>query len=164
MSNQGLGKVADNLVRAGATGARPISRTLIQSGAVAPASMLSALAQAAEHGTPLERILVADGLATPDQVLRAQARHWGVTCLSPDTSPPDPELVGLLDPAFCLRHGVLAWSRTGTTMVIATARPDAFQALRPRLSVMLGPVVMALALESDIQALIIERHSRTLGK
>ncbi len=163
MSEQRLNEVTENLARAGAAGLRPIGRTLIETGVVSPADMLDALAQSARHGTALDRILLSSALATPQQMLQAQARHWGATCVHLDDPALDPALADLLDPVFCLRHGVLPWTRIGQKILVATARPDAFPALRARLTASLGPVVMALALESDIQALITDRHGRTLA-
>ncbi|SNR43842.1 glycosyltransferase family 2 protein [Puniceibacterium sediminis] len=163
MSEQHLSDVTANLAHAGAAGPRPISKTLVQSGIVSPTDMLGALAQAAHSGTALDRILVADGLTTPDQMLSAQARQLGVSCLDPAILAPDATLCGLLDPAFCLKHGILPWTRIGPTTVIATARPEEFQALRPQLTATLGPVVMGMVSEADIQALIVARHGGELA-
>ncbi|MGY9049643.1 hypothetical protein P775_18410 [Puniceibacterium antarcticum] len=163
MNKQLLNDVSANLAHAGVAGQRPISTTLVQSGQISAADMLAALACAAQDGTALDRILIADGTATPLQVLSAQAMHWGVTLLDTFVSPPDPTLKNLLDPSYCLKHGLLPWARMGETTVIATARPEEFQTLAPRLSATIGPVVMALALESDIQALIVAQHGRDLA-
>ncbi|WP_372837237.1 glycosyltransferase family 2 protein [Puniceibacterium confluentis] len=163
MNEQRLEEVTATLAKAGAAGPRPIGKLLMDTGQVTPADMLAALAQVARDGATLERVLVNDAIVSPNQMLLAQARQLGVTCVCPTMSPPDPSQLDLLDPAFCLRNGLVPWSRIGPTLVVATARPETFAALHTELAAALGPVVMALALESDIQAVITSHHGSALA-
>lgn len=141
---------------------QPIGRVLMERGGVSAPDMLNALARSDQSGAPIDRVIVAEALATPETVLSAQALHWGALCIDPDRLPPDTRLEGLLTPDFCLAHGVLPWHRIGTTLVIATARPDQFDTLRTLLPDNIGPVTMALALERDIQQVLASRHGAQL--
>ncbi len=158
MAEQMGDNVAAQLAVIGETRMLPVSSLLMDKGLVAPDLMLDAMARAANGRVSLERVLVADALATPQDILAAQARHWGVTCVDPRTMAPDPDLAGMLEPGFCLANAVLPWVRIGQATVIATSRPDRFQDMRQRLPRSFGPAVMALALETDIQAIIAARH------
>lgn len=142
---------------------QPLSHILIDDGSVAASDMLRALAEAQRLDQPVSHIVAAESLATPDQVLSAQARSYGALALRRDLTPPDAVLDGLLAPDFCLRHGVLPWVRLGDTLVLATARPAEFPAILPRLPSDIGPVMMALATEGEIHAEIAARHGAALA-
>ncbi|WP_418591913.1 glycosyltransferase family 2 protein [Ponticoccus sp. (in: a-proteobacteria)] len=142
---------------------QPLSHILIDDGAVAASDMLRALAKAQRFDQPVSHIVAAESLATPDQVLSAQARSYGALALRRDVTPPDAALDGLLAPDFCLRHGMLPWVRLGDTLVLATARPAEFPALLPRLPSDIGPVMLALATEADIHAEIAARHGAAMA-
>lgn len=142
---------------------QPLSHILIDDGSVAASDMLRALAEAQRLDQPVSHIVAAESLATPEQVLSAQARSYGALALRREVKPPDDALDGLLSPDFCLQHGVLPWVRLGDTLVLATARPAEFQALLPKLPPDVGPVMMALAMESDIHAEIAARHGAVMA-
>lgn len=143
---------------------QPLSHILIDDGSVAASDMLRALAEAQRLDQPVSHIVAAESLATPEQVLSAQARSYGALALRRDVTPPDAALDGILTPDFCLQHGVLPWIRLGDTLVLATARPAEFQALLPKLPRDLGPVMMALALEGEIHAEIAARHGAVMAQ
>ncbi|MDJ0820620.1 MAG: glycosyltransferase family 2 protein [Paracoccaceae bacterium] len=143
---------------------QPISRLLIDDGQVAPRSMLGALAESERLNAPLVRVLEAESLASREDILHAQADHWGALVVGRTDVPPDPALSGLLDPEFCLQHGVLPWMRIGETVVLATSRPDQFDALLAHLPGDFGPVMMAVALETDIHAEIASRFGAALAQ
>ncbi|KUF12150.1 glycosyl transferase [Pseudoponticoccus marisrubri] len=136
----------------------------MEAGQVAPRSMLGALAEAGRIGRPVEQVLAAERIATRAEVLSAQARHFGAIVLRRAEAPPDPDLVGTLPPEFCLAHGVLPWLRLGETLVLATARPERFEALLPLLPADIGPVMMALTHEADIQDELAERCGAELAR
>lgn len=133
-------------------------------GHVAPSDMLRGMAEAARLDQPVPQVVVAEAIASREEVLAAQAQHYGALILRRDESPPDRALMDLLPPEFCLEHGVLPWMRVGDTLMLATARPDDFSALLPLLPPDIGPVVMALALEADIHHLISVRAGARLAE
>lgn len=141
---------------------KPLGRILLDTGAMEPSDMVPALVEANRAQVALNRVVVAEGLATPAEVLTAQCLHWGAMRLDRGVSPPDPALADLLPAEVCLHHAILPWTRIGGTLVIATAQPDRFDDVRQSLPNALGPVMMALALESDIHAEIAARHGRSL--
>lgn len=142
---------------------QPVSHILLQNGACAPRSMLGAMAEAARLGQPVAHVVAAEALATRRQVLAAQAQHYGAMALDRATTPPDADLAYLLPAVFCLKHGVLPWVRLGDTLVLATSRPEGFEAVLPLLPPDIGPILMALTLESDIHDTIAERHGAALA-
>ncbi|MGR3271369.1 glycosyltransferase family 2 protein [Thalassococcus profundi] len=141
---------------------QPLGRILIDMGALSAADALSALSAAQDTGAPIDRVIRAEALASPEAVLHAQSLHWGAARLDPRTTPPDDRLEGLLPLHLCLREGILPWTRIGDALVIATCQPAAFDDLRQRLPNTLGPVIMGLAAEADIQDILAARHGATL--
>ena len=164
MNTQHIRSRESVLAQAQSARGQPISRLLIDGGQVAPRSMLGALAESERLDVPLITVLEAEALASREDILQAQAQHWGAMVIDRATVPADPELSGLLDPEFCLLHGVLPWMRIGETVVLATARPDQFETLITRLPADVGPVIMAVMLEADIHAEVAERHGAALAQ
>ncbi|WP_417208007.1 glycosyltransferase [Antarctobacter sp.] len=164
MSEQRLHLAAAKLAQAKARRGQPISHILMEEGSVAPTDMLGAMAEASRIGQPVPQVVVAEAIASREDVLDAQAQHFGALVLKRGDSPPDPAVMDLLPPEFCLEYGVLPWMRVGDTLLLATARPDEFPALLPLLPPDTGPVVMALALEADIHQLISARAGARLAK
>jgi cellulose synthase/poly-beta-1,6-N-acetylglucosamine synthase-like glycosyltransferase len=56
-----------------------------------------------------------------------------------DLTPPDRQLAGALPPAFALRNDCLPWRLENGTLLVATARPEAFPSLGTRLAQLPGP-------------------------
>ncbi|WP_417724780.1 glycosyltransferase family 2 protein [Salipiger sp.] len=152
------------LEQAGLPRGKPLGSILMASGAIAPLDAATALSESWRHGADLPRVLIAEELATPEQVLDAQALHFGAMRLDRGRHPADPMLATLLPPEFCLRHAVLPWMWIGETLILATSRPESFVALLDSLPVGHGPVAMALALESDIHAEVAVRHAEDLAR
>lgn len=142
----------------------PLGSILMANGSLSPESALQALAEARRTGTDLPQVLVAEDLVSPRDVLEAQALHYGALMLERGINPPDPMLATVLTPAQCLEHAVLPWMWLGETLVIVTSRPGRFQKFLTTLPANHGPVAMALALESEIQDEIMQRHGADLAK
>ncbi|CUH76603.1 glycosyltransferase [Tropicibacter naphthalenivorans] len=152
------------LAQASSKRGQPISHLLIEQGIVAPRVMVGALAEAARIAQPVARVIEAEALASREEVIRAQSEHYGVMFLRREDTPPDPDVVGLLPPEFCLAHGVLPWMRLGQTVVLAMARPETFDDVVPLLPDDFGSMTMALALEADIHDEIADRHGAALAR
>jgi cellulose synthase/poly-beta-1,6-N-acetylglucosamine synthase-like glycosyltransferase len=121
--------------------------------------MLEALTKSRRSGQPPARVIEAEAIASPEDVLAAQASHYGAMALRRHATPPDPELGQLLPLDLCLAHSVLPWARLGDSLVIATARPEEFDTIRALLPEHLGRVMMAVTLEADIHDEIATRHA-----
>ncbi|MEC3861052.1 glycosyltransferase family 2 protein [Mesobacterium sp. TK19101] len=154
----------DSVRRLGLRPGVPMARLLMDAGAASPRQMLTALGDAKRTGASLDQVMLSQGLASPEDTLASQAVHHGVLVVDPVTVPPDPTLAGMIDPEFSLQHAFLPWARIGDTVLIATARPEEFAATCARLPTGIGPLRMALALESDLQAVIAERHAHDLAR
>jgi cellulose synthase/poly-beta-1,6-N-acetylglucosamine synthase-like glycosyltransferase len=152
-----------HLAQAQSRRGRPVSSILIDDGHVAPRVMAGALAEAGRSGAPIARVLEAESLATREDVLAAQAYHYGALVLRRADMPPEEALSALLPADFCLQFGVLPWMKVGDTLMLATSRPEAFEQVLPLLPRDLGPVTMALTLESDIHEEIATRHGAALA-
>ncbi|MGP6085781.1 glycosyltransferase family 2 protein [Antarctobacter jejuensis] len=164
MSEHRLHLAEATLAQAKARRGQPISHILMEDGRATPSAVLRAMAEAERLGQPLPRVITADAIASRQDVLEAQAQHYGALVLNRADSPPDPALSQALPPEFCLQHGILPWMRVGDTLLLATSRPEDFAALLPLLPPDVGPVVMALALESDIHAEISARAGAALAE
>ena len=84
--------------------------------------------------------------------------------LDPTKQPPDEKLKSLLPPEFCLENSVLAWAKIGEATLVATSRTGDDRQLRDMLEDWIGPVILANAAESDIQALIAGQHAEELAR
>ena len=72
---------------------------------------------------------------------RALSRQWRTTVIDLVALPPDARLIDQAGPEWCLSQAVVPWRRTGGVTFVATARPEAFAAHRPRLGAAMAPVL-----------------------
>ncbi len=134
---------------------QPLGQVLLEDGAVDPGNLLKASVMRGRQDSRLGQILLSQGWVTPEALLRALCRQWRTTALDPIRTPGDPRLIDILGAEFCLANAILPWRRIGGVTWIATARPEAFEALIPGLPVSLGQVRMLLCSEDQIQAAIL---------
>lgn len=164
MSTQRLDTAEHLLMQASSKRGQPVSHILTDSGKIAPRVMLGALAEADRLQQPVEHVVSAEAILSREEVLEAQAQHYGALALRRSVNPPLPELADSLPASFCLEKGVYPWMRIGETLVLATSRPERFDALLTELPPGLGPVMMAVTLEGDIHAEIAARHGDALAR
>lgn len=129
-----------------------MGRLLVASGELSPAGHVRALAFQQRNGIRLDRVLLANGLATESQIMTALAAEWGARRLDLECDPPDARLIDRLGAEYCLGERILPWRRRGDVTVIATAWPEDIARLRPRLEETFGRIALALAPEREIQA------------
>ncbi|MFN3276320.1 MAG: hypothetical protein ACK41U_16805 [Paracoccus sp. (in: a-proteobacteria)] len=127
----------------------PLGQILVEDGAVDPGNLLKATILRRRENARLGEILLGNGWVTPEALARALSRQWRTTAIDPDLSPADPRLIDAAGAGFCLTQGVLPWRRIGGVTWIATARPDQFMALLPRLPAEFGTVRMLLCTEEQ---------------
>ncbi|WP_299927906.1 glycosyltransferase [uncultured Pelagimonas sp.] len=164
MSTQRLDMAERLLTQAGSKRGQPVSHILTENGQIAPRVMLGALAEADRLNQPFDHVVAAEAIVSRQEVLEAQAQHYGALALRRDVHPPSENMVGVLPAAFCLEKGVYPWMRIGETLVLATSRPDQFEALLPELPPGIGPVMMGLTLEADIHDEIAAQHGAALAR
>lgn len=143
---------------------KPLGQILLEMGAVDPGDLLRAVAMRDRQDLPLGDILLAHGWVTEADLMAALSAHWGAEAVDLIGQRPDPRLVDRLGAETCLREAVLPWRRVGGATVVATARPDAFLALLPRLTAKLGPCAMALVAERDIHAALLATRQTRLAR
>ncbi len=143
---------------------RPIGAILLANGNLRAGDAMFALAESFSSGADLPRVLLAEDLASPEQVLEAQALHYGAMTLSAAETPPDEGLVDAISPETCLRLSALPWMWIGKTLVVATSRPESFAKVIDQLPGEAEHVAMALALESDIQDVIARRYGDAMAR
>lgn len=164
MSSPSLVFRTSRLAQADSPRGRPIGAILLNNGTLRAGDAMFALSETFRSGASLPRVLLAEDLASPVQVLDAQALHYGAMTLSPTDTPPDGGLADALAPEICLKLSALPWMWIGETLVVATSRPDAFDQVIDQLPGQAQHVAMALALESDIQGIIARRHGDTMAR
>ena len=111
-----------------------LARYLVDRKLVSISQMLGVRAQMRRDSSSLATVALNEGWLTPDDLLRARADCFGLRLVDLATQPPDPALARALDPAVCLRLGLMPWRETDDgTLLIATARPEDFADQAPDL-------------------------------
>ncbi|WP_374633416.1 glycosyltransferase family 2 protein [Paracoccus sp. (in: a-proteobacteria)] len=141
---------------------RPLGRLLLEDGAVDPNDLLKALVMRQRQSVRLGEILLAKGWVQPEALARALSRQWRTSIVDLTRLPPDPRLVDTLGPDLCLSEGIVPWRRVGGVTFVATAHPEDFDALRPRLSDSFGPVRMLLCTENAAREAILAQRRTAL--
>lgn len=136
--------------------ARPdLARYLVDRKLVSVGQMLGARAQMRRDSSSLPTIAVNEGWLTPDDLLGARADCFGLRLIDLAAQPPDPALARALDPATCLRLGLMPWRETDDgTLLIATARPEDFVDQAPDLPAPFHRARPVLVDPADLEAAI----------
>ncbi|MFU8840032.1 MAG: PilT/PilU family type 4a pilus ATPase [Nitriliruptoraceae bacterium] len=141
-----------------------LAELLVSQGVVDGEALSRAESHAAETGTNLAQSLIALGLASEGDLVRAFASSVGLpyTDVTPDAI--DRHAVALLEPAVARELTVLPVGfGSDDEVVVAFADPGAQDALRDRLEVEIGlPVVLALAPRRALQEAIAV-HAGSVG-
>ncbi|MFB2593910.1 glycosyltransferase family 2 protein [Paracoccus sp. p4-l81] len=141
---------------------RQLGQILIEQGAVRPADLVQALALRRRQTVRLGDILLARGWVHEDALMRALATQWGCGTVDLTRDPPQDWLTDLLGADFCLTHAVIPWRRHGDDLILATARPEDFGALKARLPRLPGRVDMVIASENAIHAALLAHRQEGL--
>lgn len=109
-------------------------------------------------------IAVSRGLVGQAELNAALARSYNAEIADLAARPPDLALVERFGVERALATGQLPWTRTQDgSVIVASSRPEAFEAHRARLEQMLGPVTLAITSEQDLQEALIDRHPKSLA-
>jgi len=142
----------------------PLGRYLVRSGVISQAQLVQALQMQLRLDAPIGEILIAEGWAEPNDILRALALQNGVQWADLASDPPRAELCGLMPLDFWLRHGAIPWMRLGPMVIIATARPDRFDQLRAEMA-QTGILLMpALSSRDQIDTALARHYAPTLAQ
>lgn len=142
---------------------RSFGVSLLREGLLSSDGLVTALSLQKRHHGRLCDILLARQLISQTVLYEAQARHWKVRLIDPLLKPADPRLLDKFGAANCLREGLLPWRRVGQAVVIATAYPEDFSKHYKQLRNIFGPVIMALAPASKIEAAVMKTRSFELN-
>jgi cellulose synthase/poly-beta-1,6-N-acetylglucosamine synthase-like glycosyltransferase len=138
---------------------------LLRDGLIRPEDLIQSLsAQSPHQKGRLIDLLLSRSRTTEEDLLRATARHFGVSFVDPCAPLPDPRLIDQIGAADCLRMGLVPWRQAGAATIVATARPEDFHHLRPRLELALGPVLMAVCTAAAVENAIHSRRGARLAR
>ncbi len=141
---------------------QPLGQILLEDGSVDPANLLKAQVIRGREDARLGQILLSRGWITPEALTRALSRQWRCSAIDPAATPGDPRLIDLAGADFCLAHSILPWRRIGGVTWVATARPEEFTSLLPRMPAEFGQVRMLLCTELQVQTAILSRRRLAL--
>ncbi|TQS74012.1 glycosyltransferase [Rhodobacteraceae bacterium] len=143
-------------------GREPLGQILIDMGLLNRGDLLKAVALRARRDVRLGDILIAHGWISDHDLMRALARQWDTPVVDLARERPDPRLIDAIQPETCLQEALVPWRRVAGVTLIACARPDQFEAVRPRLPAALGPYRMVLAPERAIYDSLLARRQTAL--
>ena len=133
--------------------ALPVGRQLVNAGLISQSALLEALAAQHRIDAPLGEILVAEGHVARGDVLDALAVQFDADRVDLSVDPPSPLMKTALPADICQAFGVLPWRWIGTTLLVATNRPDRFPALCDALSRRLSngaPDILPVIADQDL--------------
>lgn len=140
-----------------------VGELLVDQGIITSQQLLIALALQARQNVPLGEILVAQGFADEDGILRILAKQRDTYLVDLTASPPDPRLACLLAPEDCLRLDFIPWRKQGDIVVIATAHPEWISNIRVKLPPDLANAKFVLASHGDVQDAIHAQYGAQLA-
>jgi cellulose synthase/poly-beta-1,6-N-acetylglucosamine synthase-like glycosyltransferase len=137
---------------------------LVDMGALAPKDLIRATAMRQRQDARIGDILLAHGMVDETTLYTALAKQYGAEVADFNTHRADVRLIDALGADECLRKGLLPWRRVGSTVLIASCRPEQFEECRPRLTALYGPVRMAVASETTLHEALLHSRQRNLAK
>ncbi|SLN39255.1 glycosyltransferase [Pseudooctadecabacter jejudonensis] len=91
-----------------------------------------------------------------DTLAVSEARRLGTSIIDPIAEPPDPRLVNRFGAEVCLKHRVLPWRNVSGRVTVLAASADQFLKVRDALTVLFGPVHLAI-ISSDAMDVALAR-------
>ncbi|WP_170557931.1 glycosyltransferase [Ruegeria atlantica] len=143
---------------------KPLGTCLIERGCITPAQLEKALHLQSRQQAPLGEILVGEGWISRQNVMDALSEQTNLQVVDLEDTPPTRTLCNIKPVEFWLKHNVIPWRRIGPILLIATANPDRFAAVRAALSHTEHTVSPVLASTSQIDHAIADAFSETLAQ
>ncbi|WP_299165761.1 glycosyltransferase family 2 protein [uncultured Tateyamaria sp.] len=141
----------------------PVGRQLVNAGLITQATLLDALAKQHQFNAPLGEILVADQHVARTDVLDALAVQYDADRVDLTVDPPSPLMARALPSRLCQRFGVVPWRWIGTTLLVATTRPDRMDDLRTAMAGKSMDILPVLADQDQINTSIGKLHGAELA-
>ncbi len=126
----------------------PVGRQLVNEGLIDQNTLLKALNLQHYIDAPLGEILVADGQVSRDDVLGALSVQYGAQRVDLALDPPNAAMAKALPATLCQRFNAVPWRWFGSTLLVATHRPDQLRALRDSMGEH-APRMLPVIAESD---------------
>ncbi|MBU2866901.1 glycosyltransferase family 2 protein [Pacificibacter marinus] len=137
---------------------------LVDIGALTAQDLVRATAMRQRHDARIGDILLAHGMVNETTLYAILAKQYGAEVANFDAHAADVRLIDALGADECLRKGLLPWRRVGSTVLIASCRPEQFEDMRPRLTALFGPVRMAVISETTMHEALMQSRQRKLAK
>ena len=102
---------------------QPLEQILLAAHVITPEILQDARTRAGQNHERLGDVLVAMGAAAPDDVLRALAAQQGLPFLPADELPSSPPIIQSLSPKYLRQYTVCPIAVDGSTVTVATADP-----------------------------------------
>ena len=141
----------------------PIGQLLVAMGALSPGDLVRATAMRAREDARIGDILLAHGMVDETTLYRALAQQYGAQVAELERRPPDVRLIDQLGADVCLRRGLLPWRQTGGATVIASCRPEEFDAIRAEMEALFGPVRLAVTSEKRLHDTLLRARHRQIA-
>ncbi len=135
---------------------RHIGDILVETGALAPADLLTALALQKRQDLRLGDILIAHDMVTEEQLLAGLAIQYAALPIDMESTPPDPRLMDELGLSECLKRGILPVQRMGGATIVATCHPAEFHQVSHTFPRAWGDPILALASERALHKAILD--------
>ena len=136
---------------------------LLRDGVVSAADMVTALALNSERRGKLTDILLARGMVGERALYTVLAGYWGLRLVDPTRTLPDPRLIDRYGAQHSMADGVLPFGDAGGATIILASDPEIFAQNRTKLTATFGPVLMALAPHSQIEAALLALRGASLA-
>lgn len=164
MVNQNLNLRLTRSARAKPTGERLLGQQLVEQGTITPSQLVMALHLQQRQKAWLGEILVSLGWTSQAEIQNALTRRLDITQADLDELPPDAALARVRRAWFWQYHRAIPWMRMGSTVFIATARPDQFDTLKEALSDSYPNVHPVLVEDAQIVRAISDTFGETLAR
>ncbi len=138
---------------------QPLGRYLVDSGIITSDQLIRALRMQLTLGAPIGEILVSEGWASNEDIQTALACQYAVPRADLSKQKPDPRLCQKMPFSFWLHHQVIPWIGSEGEVLIATDRPDKFQAVQRALGETFAQVQPVLASNQQIEAAISDQFA-----
>jgi len=145
-----------------------LGQHLVEAGVISTSDLIHALDLQRRIDAPLGEILVSEGLVSRRNVFEALAKQHHAQLVDLHDDPCNPALAPRIPVELCLKHNAVPWIDMGGTLLIATSKPDQFDALRTALGagtqgVEAHALLPVIAEDRDIQSEITRLYGAELA-
>ena len=141
-----------------------IGQRLLEAGAIDGPQIAQALELQLRARAPIGEILVANGHTDDHSVAAEVAEQRRIPVVDLEREPPNPILCRRVPHELWLRHRVIAWTDAAEGTLIATNRPEAFDAIKDVLALHFPRPRPVLATERQILEAIARVYGPTLAQ